>query len=84
MRSVVRRALCRWSPRYVEPDPDVDNVRPHDVSRQLIGGVGADGAEIGEGGQSPYGRIGSPEEHMFLNMSQWLAEGYLSLSDVVG
>ena len=47
--------------------------------RQLIGGVRANGAEIGEGGNLLMAVLGSPEERVPLAQKR-----LLSLSDVVG
>ena len=53
--------------------------------RQLIEGVRANGAEIGEGGNLLMAVLGSPEERVPITCLNGLAQKrLLSLSDVVG
>jgi hypothetical protein len=61
------------------------DVRPHDVPRQFIEVVRANGAEIGEGGNLLMAVLGSPEERVPITCLNGLAQKrLLSLSDVVG
>jgi hypothetical protein len=60
------------------------DVRPHDVPRQLIEVVRANGAEIGEGGNLLMAVL-AVRRSVFHNVSNGLAQKrLLSLSDVVG